>query len=121
MGPAAKGAVLRPVIALLCLVLAVNVESYLWEQSAMPEHINSAKEIEKNILKNGLEDAEFIATYMSEAAFKKSKVLSDCAGAGSLEVHLALEELNVANRLAYQALNVYRVLRLANDKARGLV
>jgi hypothetical protein len=99
--------------------MAVSFKPYSVEQDTMANQFDSAQEIEKNILKNGLEDAEFIATYMSEAAFEKSKVLSGVGGAGSLEVHHALEELNVANRLAYQALNVYRVLRLANDKARG--
>lgn len=124
MGAKAQGAILKAVICLFCIFMAISANPYFLEENTMKSPSNNAQAIEKNILKNGLEDAEFIAHYMSEAAFAKSKALSDCAEAGGIEVHQALEGLNVSNRLASRALNVYRVLQLANDlandKAQGI-
>ena len=87
------------------------------EQTALEFH---GSKLGMKILESGLEDARNLAEHFSDESAKALCRWLDLK-ASDKEQHAALRAVKQADERAYQALNVWRVLRLANNSARGLV
>ena len=78
--------------------------------------------VDQKILANALEDAKFLAEYLSDQADKKTEYFQRARHSDNeAEGRSALEECSKANLIAWQALNVYRVVSLAHSQGLGLV